>query len=97
MGAIIGGILWIILCALTATLAERKGHKGIGYFLLALFLSPLIGLIIVACISNKTQKLCPYCKKQLIYMQLFVVSVEKNLPKRILLMLKKKNGFLKGL
>lgn len=55
MGAIIGGILWIILCALTATLAERKGHKGIGYFLLALFLSPLIGLIIVACISNKTQ------------------------------------------
>ena len=63
MGAIIGGILWIILCALTATLAERKGHKGIGYFLLALFLSPLIGLIIVACISNKTQKLCPYCKK----------------------------------
>lgn len=41
MGAIIGGILWIILCALTATLAERKGqHKGIGYFLLALFLSP---------------------------------------------------------
>ena len=63
MGAIIGGILWIILCALTATLAERKGHKGIGYFLLALFLSSLIGLIIVACISNKTQKLCPYCKK----------------------------------
>lgn len=40
MGAIIGGILWIILCALTATLAERKGYKGIGYFLLALFLSP---------------------------------------------------------
>ena len=63
MGAIVGGVLWIVLCALTATLAERKGHKGIGYFLLALFLSPLIGLIIVACISNKTKKLCPYCKK----------------------------------
>lgn len=57
------GILWIILCALTAALAEKKGHKGIGYFLLAIFLSPLVGLITVACISNKNQKACPYCRK----------------------------------
>lgn len=63
MGIIGGGILWFILCALTAALAERKGHIGIGYFLLALFLSPLIGLIIVACISDKTKKICPYCRK----------------------------------
>lgn len=57
------GIIWLILCALTGAWAENKGHKGIGYFLLAFFFSPIIGLIIVACISNKTKKICPYCKK----------------------------------
>lgn len=65
MGIIIGLILWIILCALVATLAERKGHKGIGYLLLSVFLSPIIGFIVVVCISNKTVKECPYCKKKI--------------------------------
>lgn len=49
-------IIWIVLCALVATIAERKGHKGIGYLLLSVFLSPLIGMIVVLCISDKTKK-----------------------------------------
>ncbi len=66
--AILGGgiatiLLWIILCGLTAALAEKKGHKGIGYLLLSIFFSPLIGLLVVAAISNKNQKACPYCWK----------------------------------
>ena len=63
MGVIVGGLLWLILCALCAAFAERKGHKGIGYFLLAFFLSPLISGIIVLCISDKNKKECPYCRK----------------------------------
>lgn len=62
-GGIATVLLWLVLCALAAALAEKKGHKGIGYFLLAIFLSPLIGLLVVAAISNRNQKECPYCFK----------------------------------
>ena len=60
-----GTIIWIVLCALTAAIAEKKGHKGIGYCLLAIFLTPIVGLIVVACISNKNKKECPYCRKSI--------------------------------
>lgn len=62
-GGIATVLLWLVLCALAAALAEKKGHKGIGYFLLSIFLSPLIGLLVVAAISNRNQKECPYCFK----------------------------------
>lgn len=58
-------IIWIIWCALVATIAEKKGHKGIGYLLLSFFLSPLVGAIIVLCISNKNKKRCPFCRKNI--------------------------------
>ena len=60
-----GTIIWIVLCALTEAIAEKKGHKGIGYCLLAIFLTPIVGLIVVACISNKNKKECPYCRKSI--------------------------------
>lgn len=59
----VGGIAWLVLCALVATIAERKGRKGAGYLVLSIFLSPLVGGIIVLCVSDKTKKECPYCKK----------------------------------
>ena len=58
-----GAIVWLVLCALVATIAERKGRKGGGYLLLSIFLSPLVGGIIVLCVSDKTKKECPFCKK----------------------------------
>jgi len=58
-----GFFVWLILCALPPTWAERKGHNGFVYFLLSFFLSPLVGLIVVACISEKARKLCPYCRQ----------------------------------
>lgn len=52
----VGGIAWLVLCALVATIAERKGRKGAGYLVLSIFLSPLVGGIIVLCVSDKTKK-----------------------------------------
>lgn len=63
MQFIIGGVAWLVLCALVATIAERKGRKGAGYLVLSIFLSPLVGGIIVLCVSDKTKKECPFCKK----------------------------------
>ena len=40
-------ILWILFCILIGFMANLKGRSGYGFFLLSLFLSPLIGLIIV--------------------------------------------------
>lgn len=50
-----GGVVWFALCILTATLADKKGHNGIGFFFLALFLSPLVGLLVIACVGDKNQ------------------------------------------
>jgi hypothetical protein len=38
---------WIVLCLLVAWLARSRGRSALGYFILSLFLSPLIGLIVV--------------------------------------------------
>lgn len=69
MSTIIGAgftfLIWVILIALTAVIAERKGHKGVGYCLLSVFLTPLIGLLIVAGISDRTKKECPLCFKMI--------------------------------
>jgi hypothetical protein len=38
-------IFWVALCFVAAAIANKKGRSGIGFFILALFLSPLIGVI----------------------------------------------------
>jgi len=42
----------IALCFAVATLFNRKGHSYAGGFWLSFFLSPLVGLIWGACISD---------------------------------------------
>ena len=66
-------VLWIGLSFLAGVIASIKGRSGFGFFLLALLLSPLIGLIaaIVASeyvsaveeahLSSDASKKCPYC------------------------------------
>jgi uncharacterized membrane protein YeaQ/YmgE (transglycosylase-associated protein family) len=66
-----GIFLWIALSCLAGHLAKQKGRSYFGFFCLALFLSPLAG-IICAYIAKpnipkmeqqvlKTQKKCPAC------------------------------------
>ncbi|GGB07685.1 hypothetical protein [Agarivorans gilvus] len=69
----IGVILWLVFAVCVGVLAANKGRSGIGFFLISLILSPLIGLIITlvvspvtekveaAAIESGTQKKCPKC------------------------------------
>ena len=46
-------LLYPILCIVVGYVASQKGRSGIAWFLFALLLSPLLGIIIVAVISSR--------------------------------------------
>ena len=66
-------IFWFALAFIAAAIASRKGRSGFGFFLLAVILSPLIGIIcaLVArpdterterqALKEGTARRCPYC------------------------------------
>ena len=66
-------VLWIIFAILVGVYASSKGRSGVGWFLIAVLVSPLIGFIIAFLISpikNKVEqnileagdmKKCPSC------------------------------------
>lgn len=39
-------VVWLLLCAVVGAAASSKGRSGVGFFLLSLILSPLIGGIV---------------------------------------------------
>ncbi|WP_312839849.1 hypothetical protein [Delftia tsuruhatensis] len=51
--------LWLILCVLVGVWASKKGRSGIGAFLFSLFLSPLVGAIIVALMKPEGEAALP--------------------------------------
>lgn len=44
---IVTGILWLIFTILICCMAKSYGRSAIGFFFLSLFLSPVVGLIIL--------------------------------------------------
>jgi hypothetical protein len=46
-------IAWFLLSLLVAIIADVRGHSGIGWFFLSLFLSPLLGLILALVLQGK--------------------------------------------
>ena len=57
-------VLWLFLSLIAGYIAANKGRSGAGFFLLSLFLSPLIGIIVALVISsndNRQQHKCPFC------------------------------------
>lgn len=66
-------IFWLFFSIVAGIIASSKGRSGFGFFLLAVFLSPLIGIIaaVVAApniVSMETTRIregdarkCPYC------------------------------------
>ena len=62
-------ILWVALSLVAAVIAAKKGRSGIGFFALALFLSPLVGILAAAVartgeeglVARGEVKKCPYC------------------------------------
>ncbi len=61
--------VWFGLSLIAGIIADRKGRSGIGFFLLSVFFSPLLGIPVVLIIepdenrqiNRGTIKKCPYC------------------------------------
>jgi hypothetical protein len=66
-------LLWIILALLVGAYASTKARSFFGFVVLSIFLSPLIGLLILLIMGANTEKIeheridrgevrrCPYC------------------------------------
>ena len=65
-------IVWLVFAILVGAFASSKGRSGIGFFFIAVLLSPLIGFIIALCVRSRDQLLadgdpvdgytkCPFC------------------------------------
>ena len=66
-------IFWLFFSIIAAVIASKKGRSGIGFFLLSVILSPLIGIIAALVAGENTDKVetqkistgkskkCPYC------------------------------------
>lgn len=66
-------IFWFILCIVVGVIASNNGRSGVGYFILSILLSPLIGILVVLIvgknlsaidqqkIANGSDKKCPFC------------------------------------
>jgi len=59
-------IFWILLSILVGVFASSKKRSGVGWFFISLFISPLIGFIILLVIgpSPSTLKKCPKCAEE---------------------------------
>ncbi|MGO9641446.1 MAG: hypothetical protein ACLP1Y_09100 [Candidatus Acidiferrales bacterium] len=55
--------IWITLSAAVAVRAKQRGLNVVGMFVLSLFLSPLIGLFVIA-IARDQLKACPFCAER---------------------------------
>lgn len=66
-------IIWIVLSIIAAIIARNKARSAIGFFLLAFFLSPIVGIVAALVAGPDRKKLeekqiasgeykrCPYC------------------------------------
>jgi hypothetical protein len=52
-------VTYLVVCVIVGWVATRKGRSFLGYFALALFVTPFIGLIVVAIIPKKHQPALP--------------------------------------
>lgn len=50
-------VIWLALAVVAGVIAANKGRSGLGFFLLAVLLSPLIGVIAALVARPNTQKL----------------------------------------
>jgi Na+/melibiose symporter-like transporter len=63
-------VLWVLFAFVPAILAYQKGRNALGWFMLALVLSPLLALLFVAVLPNLYERRerasrvpCPFCKE----------------------------------
>lgn len=74
-------VLWLALSVAAGAIAVAKGRSGIGYFLISIFLTPLVGLILVIALPRREASIkhpgpgdiaagarvpCPQCAEQIV-------------------------------
>ena len=47
-----GGLIWIVLVIILSVAASKRGRSGFGWFLLNLFLSPLVGFMALVALPD---------------------------------------------
>jgi hypothetical protein len=63
-------LLWFVLAITTGGAARSRGRSGLGWFLLALVISPLLALLVLAAAGTKTTqqdgptKTCQFCQSK---------------------------------
>ena len=68
-------IFWVILSMVSGSVASKKGRSWIGFFLLSILISPIIGLLcafiakpdIYTLEEARLGKKCPYCAELIKY------------------------------
>lgn len=72
-------IAWFVLAVVVAVIADARGRSAFGYFMLSVFLSPLIGLILAVALPSRTpaagqddrrRLACPQCAEMVLYVAL---------------------------
>ncbi len=70
-------IIWVVLCFVIASGAKKRGRSYGGFLALSIFLSPLVGLIVMLVIGENAEALekqnikngltkkCPYCANEI--------------------------------
>lgn len=66
-------IFWVLLSVAVALFAGYRGRSALGWFVLSLLISPLLGFIFVAVVPNlakepneQTHRKCPDCAEQVL-------------------------------
>jgi hypothetical protein len=66
-------LFWMFLCVIAGVIAAGKDRSGVGFFFLAFFLSPLVGIIAALVVKRNTaaieqkqmdafeKRKCPHC------------------------------------
>ena len=60
---------WVVFSIVVGIVAHARGRSGMGFALLALLLSPLLGIIVVALLpvrSTAAERTCPSCAERVL-------------------------------